>query len=63
LAHDAPADDSNFELFRRALIGELRYQTARRIRRPEVWIDDLIVASVNRGRLRARRALEALRRS
>ena len=54
---DSSNDESDFALRRRALGGELRYQAWRWIRRPEVWIEDLITASVARGQLRTRRWL------
>ena len=54
-------DLSTLQLLRLALRSELRYQVLRRVGRPEAWIDDLIAASVARGRMRAKRALAATR--
>lgn len=49
---------SGLELRRRAVLSIIRYYARRHIAAPEVWIEDLIAASVARGRAAARRALE-----
>ena len=53
---------SHFQLLRRALRSEIRYRILRRVGEPEAWIDDLIAASVARGRAAARRALKREKR-
>jgi glucosyl-dolichyl phosphate glucuronosyltransferase len=52
---DSPSSNgSALQLLGRAVRSETRYQLFRRYRPPEVWIDELISASIGWGRLRAR---------
>ncbi len=54
---DAGADVTQVALVKRMVVSELRYQCLRLFVPPEVWINDLIAASVARGRLRGRRTM------